>query len=590
VVAAACVAAGAAAHGRVPVWAVLVAAGAAVAAVDVAVSRRSLTATDRGSLRLGAVVAAAIAVAAATGALTPRLVVLVGAVTGIATVRVARHPALRAAIARRSYIEDLGRGWPAVATCIGQPHVGLNGPVVDRWPDGHTYPVRVPKGMTIDFLVRMVDELTSALGRRRGDVQVELDADWNTLAYIHVREGDPHKGLSAEQMDPEVTSVADPLLIALYDDAAPFYLRIFDREIGGIDVLVAGDKGSGKSSLLIRELKLIVRVPDVTILVADGAHGRDLGPWETCFYRYVTDPKALLDLVRTLCALVDERERTMRRKGWRVWKPSRRHPVILLVIEEMKVFAGSEYGPDIADCLKYIATRNRATGIVIEGLTQYPNGRNVFSHEVRKGMDNRFQFRMGESSKLVLEKPPRDSIPRTMKGAFHAEAHGDDRGMRARVVWTPDEDRLATIRQWAGKQARIDEEWAAAEQATSRPAASAAGATTRRAQQPEVSPDGAVVVEGEILAVRDVSFPPVYAAPQKRPEMEWDEAKETFRTMLKQAGPDGVTRRQVEQRTGWRRTSVRDHLITPAMDAGWVVYQKRGREHVYVLTREAIPS
>jgi hypothetical protein len=581
VCAAACLAGGAAAHGRVPVWAVVVAAVVAVAAVDVAVSRRRLTATDRGSLRLGGVAAAAVVVAAATGTMTLRLLLLVAAVTGIATVRIARHPVLRAAIARRSYLEGLAQGWADVAEAIGQPHLRLNGPVIDRG-HGHTYRVCVPKGMTIDFLKRMDAQLTSALGRRRGEVRVELDREWHTLAYIHVREGDPHATLTADVLDPKIESCTDRLPIARYeDDGSLLYLWLFHPEIGALHTLLAGSTGWGKSSLLIRILKLLVRARhgNVALWVGDGAQGKDLSAWKGCFDQYTQDPKRLLGMVRMLSKEIDRRGQVIAERGWSVWRPSRQDPAVLLIIDESRWFADSTYGPLIAAAIADIVSRGRACMVGAFIATQYPNGRNILGLPVRKESSNRVCTHTNEPDSFVLSKGQNTKHGLKTPGDIFAELVGEERDLPAHVIWTSEEDRATTIAEWGGKQA-FGVCWEIAQEMAQEGKQEPADVQT--------SPDGQKVVEGEVLTVRpNVQFHPVYDAPKRRAEMDWDEANEVFRAMLNQAGPDGVTRRQVEEKTGWKRTRVRDQLITPAMDAGWVAYETRGREHFYVLARES---
>jgi hypothetical protein len=569
-------------------WEVAIAAAVAVVLADLAAARHGLADSDRKQILTGAVLAVGVAVASAISPLNLRTLAGVLAVVAVATVRVAHHPSVghrRVAEARRIWLDSLAAEFGAVAARVGWSHLRLNG--IEDWGHGHTYRVQVPRGYTIDRLKSAEDTLTSALGRRRGEVTVMIDKEWPTVGAIHVRESDPQAALTEDNLNPQITSVADKLLVALYEDGRPFYLRLFDLLVGGLDILIVGTKGAGKSSLIIRILKLLLRVPDVTFIVADGANGRDLGVFadNNCFYRYVTTPRDLLSLVRTLCPLVDERERVMNQKRWRVWRPSKKHPILVLLIEEMKVFALSEYGPQIKTCLEYVSTRNRATGIVIVGATQYPggsNGKNTFGHEVRKGMENRFQFRMGESGGMgVLGRPLRRRITSQEKGRFQAEAYMEDRQMHAQVIWTSDEERLALAEEWGGKQARPDDEWNLAEQRAHR-----APVDLTKKEKPARKPTPPGVIEGE-CTVQDVTFAVVRELPKKRAPMDWEEAAETYKELLRQAGPVGVQRQDVEAATGWARTKLREEVIAPSLDARWATYQRRGRQHFYVMAKYA---
>jgi hypothetical protein len=62
-----------------------------------------------------------------------------------------------------------------------------------------------------------------------------------------------------------------------------------------------------------------------------------------------------------------------------------------------------------------------------------------------------------------------------------------------------------------------------------------------------------------------------------------------FNDLLEGAGAAGVTMREFEAATGRKRTWVRGHLIVPAVEAGEVVVDRRGRDHLYVAAEHASP-
>ncbi|SBW27321.1 hypothetical protein [Protofrankia symbiont of Coriaria ruscifolia] len=569
-VAATAVAAGTALHTTPTAVAV---AGVAIAAVcgDVAVTRRPLTPQDRGSARLAVLTTAGIVLAAATAPLSLRFGLVVTAVAVAASWRIGRHPTTR----RRKRTGELAEAWPQAAATVGHPELTLNGPVIDRGVEGYTYRVMVPAGKTIEFLDRLAGPLASALGLRADQVQTELDPDWNRLGAVHIREADPRDS-TGELVDVTVDTVADPIPVGPYADGKPFNLHMFIDEFGAISGMAAGDMGSGKSSLVVRILKVWRRTPDVVVLFADGANGRDFGIWKNSFFRYTTEPREFLAWVKILGQFADNREREMARQGWRVWKPSATHPVVVLKVEEMSKFGNSPYGSEIAQGLGRLASRSRAIGLIIFGLTQYPVGLNALGPDVRRGMANRVQFRDGENGSMILSALPPRQIRAAENGTFYAETRDENRRMTAQVFWTPDDERPAIITDWESRDyTAFAVEWAAAERRT--PPAAAAGNTRRPQPDPDSGdeqlfaggPAAATnTVEGQVLAVVPTEFPPIRPLPARGPELTYDEADREFRVLLREHGQ--VTSRHVEQAVGWRRGRVRRELIAPAIDAGWL--------------------
>ncbi|SBW17932.1 hypothetical protein FDG2_0432 [Candidatus Protofrankia californiensis] len=579
-VAAAAVAVGAALHTIPTALAVPVAVATAIA-VDVAVTRR-LAPQDRGSAHLAVVATAGIVIATATAPLSLRFVLVVTAIAAAASSRIGRHPAVR----RRKRTLDLADGWPRIAATVGHPELALNGPVVDRGAEGYTYRVMVPEGQTIEFLSRLAGSLASALNLRVDQVQVELDPDWNRLGAIHIREADPRDSATTAMVDAAVATVTDSIPIGLYADGKPFNLQMFVEGLGGVDGMAAGDKGAGKSSLVIRILKAWRNTPDVAILFADGANGRDFGPWKDCFFRYTTEPREFLEWLRRLNRIADNREKANGENKRRVWRPSPTDPVVALFVEEMAKFGKSAYGPDIAQELGRLAVRNRAIGLIIFGLTQYPIGMNALGPEVRRGMHNRFQFRDAESGTMILSSLPPRQIRASENGTFYAETRDENRRMTAQVLWTPDDERDKIIAGWSGNaNATFETEWAAAD-----PPAGPAGNSRRPQPEPDTDagseqlfasgPDDTPTVEGQVLAVVPTEFPQIRDLPDRRPEMAFDEADWEFRALLREHGQ--VTSKQVEQAVGWRRGRVRRELIAPAIDAGWLTPEEDNRgDRVY---------
>ncbi len=559
-VAAATFIAGTAAHIYLPVAVTIPVAVVAAAGAASAVHRRNL---PGGSAAVAA--AFAVFVAAATGpSLWTLLLAVVVAV--VATRRINRMPQF----VRARRMAQIGDAWPVVAEALGDTRIGLAGPVADRGPfRGFALPISCPPGRNLKSLRGREDDIASAL-RAAGirvpvsAVAVVVDDNWPSSGYIHIREGDPAATATPEVLNPTISSGAEPLPFALYPDGVVYHLWIFVEGQGAVDKLFAGDTGSGKSSALIRVLKLVVGLPDVAIVALDGANGRDLGPWQGCFFRYYSEPRDVLMVAQTLVKIVELREKTMRDNGWRVWRPSAEHPILLVPIDEMATFGNSTYGPEIARCFNQIGTKDRAVGVEVIGLTQHAIGLNALGGEFRANIPDRLQFHDQEMGASTLQDTARTPIPKDGYGMFHGESYGESRKVPAQVIWTPDEERGEIIAEWAGNQTRIDDEWAAADIAAHGSMIPVA-VPTAAPQPSEIAAEP--VIEGEIV-VGNVMFPPLHDLPSRRDPKGYDEGVAACKILLRDAGQ--ATSGQMEELTGWDFAQVRDHVTRPAINFGWL--------------------
>ncbi|WP_212743923.1 hypothetical protein, partial [Glutamicibacter sp. V16R2B1] len=310
-----------------------------------------------------------------------------------------------------------------------------------------------------------------------------------------------------------------------------------------------------------------------------GAGGRDLGMWEGCFFRYTTSPKMVLHHSKVVNRIVKNREKKMRENGWRVWQPSATDPILFIVVDEMATFGSSPYGIDIADNVGQSAKKNRAVGVVYLTTTQYAMGLNALGNDVLRGMHNRFQFRDQDGGASLLEEQYRKPIPRDAHGTFYGESYGETRKVSATAIWTPDEERAEIVAKWAGRQTRIDAEWEQAEREVLGTAHPGPEAPNPPVDETPAAPDSDDTVDGEVLIVQDMTFEPIRDLPGRRSEMAFDEADRAFKDLLRTAGR--ATHEEVQQLTGWRRGKVREFLIAPAMDAGWLDFEDEDGTRYY---------
>jgi hypothetical protein len=564
VVAAATFAAGVALNFAPPI--VALAAPAAVAVVGVTVvQRRTWPRPVDHALAFAAVLAVAgVLFSTATG---PSLwgAVFTAALTVVA-VRVLRgHPislAWKQAEQRRQYLTSVVDRWPAIATAIDRSDVTVAGLPVDRAPVGFSFKIVGAPGNLLTGFDSHEAKIADLLDVATDRVRVEVRKGWPREATVHVREQEP-QDMAADLADVEVTTILDPLPIGSYiDNGQPYLLRLVSKESGGDDTLIAGAKGSGKSSLNARVLKLLRPAQDVVFIMWNGADGRDWRPWESCFFLYTEDPREAARQAKTIAQLVRNRGSDMASRGWRVWRPSPRHPVLVLFIEEMATFGSSFYGEQIIAELGGASTKNRAVDVVLVGSTQ--NGFEALGKKIRAGMNNRVEFPSRDSAAAILTDSPVERIPTGARGVFVGETVGEHRRTPVQVVWTDDDERAWIVENWVPRDEAFAAEWARAERDAHGDSAPAVDVEA----EPEtpVEETAEPVVEGLVLKVREgLRLPdPVDVGPQA-PPMDFDEADATFTAMLLDAGR--VSAEQVMDASRRKRGWVRDMLIAPAVDS-----------------------
>jgi hypothetical protein len=576
-------------------WVVVLVGGlVTLIAVDHMVARRRSAVRYRKDILGGAAVMVLLALGAASG-MSAKLVLFAAMVAVAGAVRVARHPATRARkdqarrkAEREAKLAGLAASWPAAATSAGWPHLHLVRLLDDGV--GHTYEVEAPNGQTVDGLRRAINALTSALRVERGMVTVEEDATYPWLAKVHVREEDPRVAFE-DLPDEPVDSVADPLMIGPYADGQPYYDRVFVHGHGSVDEITAGSKGGGKSSRVWRKLKVLRKAPDVAWIFLDGAKGRDFKPVARSVFRYVDDPAAALDLLRTAVIVQRNREQYMADMGWRVWRPSADLPVYVLVIEEAATFASSEHSQAIQDNLGILMTKNRATGFSIELLSQGVSGRAIFAPVLRRLFAGRVQFPMNENDETVLSHSlKRGAFDRAPKGSFIAETWEENRGIRVETLWTPDSERPDIAFDMGQNNAFPEAEWEAAEQERARVGSAARGSVRAVPAEAENGAlEGVVLGDRPAVTMRPgIRMLPVLPEVEKGPELTESEVDRRFWEEMEAAGSRGMARSEVELIAGKGRTWVDKKLLRPAVASRRVQIVGQGKNTRYVLASAII--
>jgi DNA segregation ATPase FtsK/SpoIIIE-like protein len=165
------------------------------------------------------------------------------------------------------------------------------------------------------------------------------------------------------------------------------------RNLSG--VVVGGVPGGGKSNWLTFALASLAQRDDIQWLLIDGKQGYDLSRLAGRAYRYISgdaagDLETVLDALQDVQMLMHERLRNARELygDANLWSagPSRRHPVVVVVIDEcqyyldVRSFPSQEseaVGAEIDAVVRDLVKRGRSAGILVILSTQRPTAESI---------------------------------------------------------------------------------------------------------------------------------------------------------------------------------------------------------------------
>lgn len=296
---------------------------------------------------------------------------------------------------------DVSR-WPEAARRIGMGDVQFVGITLD--PAGnHKGRIVWPAGA---HMVRSVlnrrEELEGALDLPSGSLRLERDGRKTNSVRFQSIITDPHEQaipweIPTEEIDGELyareISVLDPIALGPREDGTVKTLSMFVREWGARQLLIAGTKGGGKSSLVNLLVATYAFAVDAVQWGIDLKGGMELGPWAPVFDWMVTSYEDALKMIVALEAVVEARAAYCAARGWRYWQPDRDHPVLAVTVDECHSLNGAMKPKDL-ERLERISNKSRAVGIEYRNATQYPTLDAIGSTQIRENADQRFCFRM----------------------------------------------------------------------------------------------------------------------------------------------------------------------------------------------------
>lgn len=532
---------------------------------------------------------------------------------------------LNAPLGEKVDMEGELRDWPERAQRIGYP--------LTRWTNtklipGQGWTARLewdPGAYDRDQVRKDVHRFEGARDLPVGSLRLlPRGRNRNSLDAIFLRD-DPNTA-TIEWPGPakhENYSAHDPVPLGLTPDKSTVGVVRFREGKGERRILLGGASESGKSGFINNFVGEDACRDDVVGLGMDLKQGVELGPWERVLLWMVSDIPGAMEMLAALEAAIVYRGNHMRERKVRVWPLSPELPAIHVTVDEIRKLAGSQTGRTgkqqrlLLDRLIDVATQGRAMGIGLLAAGQLLTLEALGTSQVRSQFDIRIGLRMNEKDSAAYVFPDNPEvrlheIPAELPGTAYVKDGEKMHPSPIRGYYWTDElvDQVAELREGGG--AMLDkgtgdamaaaspmfaEIWARVQggESASVPAGEAgndgdasgdspvdeAPVDLGKAPVPTVF-DGDADLAEVVRRNRERTTPPGAAAPvplrpKPRERLTDDEAKVEMRRMLREAGPQGCSARDL-YRAATRGSTWFHEVINEWIDEeGSVVRNGHGR-------------
>ena len=269
-----------------------------------------------------------------------------------------------------------------------------------------------------------------------GMARIDRDEKDNRRITVRYMLEDPH----AESLDPPAFEDMDDqeITLGLFENAA---VAMFEW----VNTLIGGLTRQGKSGMVNVLIRAFAKIPHVAILGVDLKPGApELGPWRGVMAALADAPDKAHDMFDKILFGLERRGQLMQQRGWKVWRPSRDEPFIVLIVDEIQKL-DKKGRAKLADIAAIIGAYG---GIVIVA-TQYPIDDNLPS-ALKQNLDQRIGFRTSDdqADRVIfgndatrLGWKPSQLCPAERKGSFLIRNRFHTRPVLARGWWE-DEDRV----------------------------------------------------------------------------------------------------------------------------------------------------
>ncbi len=213
-----------------------------------------------------------------------------------------------------------------------------------------------------------------------GRVDIRL-TDYPGQLVIEVREKDPsvsgpvtHPALDPDSpfkgWFPEHRSIRDPVPIGVIPETGePMELVLWDGE-GGKAIGIYSMTGGGKTNILDVIREAVTAMDDAVLVNLNGAGSGDERAWEplsllTAAGLQEDDPgvrEKIMGALRWVRHLIGERAESAAETGDSVFQPSRRHPAVVVIADEIDETAKPEGASKI---LEFLASKQRKAAVIL---------------------------------------------------------------------------------------------------------------------------------------------------------------------------------------------------------------------------------
>ncbi|MGH7883922.1 MAG: FtsK/SpoIIIE domain-containing protein, partial [Candidatus Dormibacteraceae bacterium] len=259
----------------------------------------------------------------------------------------------------------------ALGSPIAKALVGSKASIWKRDEVGWSLLLELSSGHTVSEVIAITPNLESALKVRKGSLRIIPDE----LAHRCFLRAVTKDLLSSTEKwpGPSSQSILEPLRLGTFEDGAPALLSLVPEASKGVSLLLAGQTGMGKSSLINIIVGSLANYRDVVLMGIDPQR-TELGPWQAAF-----EPDCLVleagakaeRLLERLVAIMSVRTKLLASQGRRSWVPSANQPEIVLVVDEAADLVS------MMELLFLLARKGRKVGIHLILATQRSSAKSL---------------------------------------------------------------------------------------------------------------------------------------------------------------------------------------------------------------------